>query len=63
VEQVGLSLDFIRDLDQRVGEGLHGHRINFDIVNITEAELWARHPQLAAIDAIPRANENVSLVF
>ena len=37
--------------------------MNFDIINVTEAELWGRHPQLAAAGVIPRANKNLSLIF
>jgi len=30
---------------------------------VLRSELWGGHPQLAAIDIIPRANENLSAVF
>jgi hypothetical protein len=34
-----------------------------DIVNVSETQLWGRHPQFAAADVIPRADKNLSLIF
>ena len=38
-------------------------RLNLDMVNLTEANLRGRHPQLATFGAIPCANDNMALEF
>ena len=51
-----------------IGSGIEGaivdsQRLNPDMVNLTEANLRGRHPQLATFGVIPCANDKMALEY